>query len=151
MLDIVEHDRVRGPVRSHHRTISPLHRDRAKAMRREPTLAEKKLWRLLRSRQLVSWKFRRQEPVGPYILDFVCFSAKLVVEVDGGQHAEASRDAVRDEWLRQHGFKTVRYWNSDVLGNAEGVLTDLLAHLSGDPSPGSGLAAADLSHKGRGG
>ena len=134
----------------HHRNVSSLQRGRAKAMRREPTFAEKKLWRLLRSRQLCQWKFRRQEPLGVYVLDFVCYSAKLIVEVDGGQHAENRADAVRDAWLSGRGFRTVRYWNSDVLGNPEGVLTDLLSRL-GDPSPGSGCAAADLSHKGRGG
>jgi len=76
-------------------------------------------------------KFRRQVPFGPYILDFVCFERRLVIEVDGGQHAESSVDAARAARLRTEGFEIVRYWNNDVLRNPEGVLTDLLARLEG--------------------
>ena len=87
------------------------------------TDAERKLWAALRRRQLNRWYFRRQAQIGPYIADFVCFDAKLVVEVDGGQHAfDAERDAVRTAWLKSRGFHVLRFWNHDVLLNREGVL-----------------------------
>ena len=98
-------------------------------MRRIATDAERKLWFLLRDRRLDGIKFRRQVPFGPYVLDFVCFERGLVVEVDGGQHAESESDVKRDAYLRAEGFRTVRYWNTDVLKNPDGVLTDLLAQL----------------------
>jgi very-short-patch-repair endonuclease len=98
-------------------------------MRRIATDAERKLWFLLRDRRLDGIKFRRQVPFGPYTLDFVCFERGLVVEVDGGQHAESESDVKRDAYLRAEGFRTVRYWNTDVLKNPDGVLTDLLAQL----------------------
>ena len=98
-------------------------------MRRIATDAERKLWFLLRDRRLDGIKFRRQVPFGPYILDFVCFERGLVVEVDGGQHAESESDVKRDAYLRAEGFRTVRYWNTDVLKNPDGVLTDLVAQL----------------------
>jgi very-short-patch-repair endonuclease len=99
-------------------------------MRRAPTDAERKIWFLLRDRRLDGFKFRRQVPFGPYILDFVCFQPRLVVEVDGGQHADSQADKVRDARLQARGFRIVRYWNTDVLKNPEGVLTDLLAQLA---------------------
>jgi very-short-patch-repair endonuclease len=99
-------------------------------MRRIATDAERKLWLLLRDRRLDGIKFRRQAPFGPYILDFVCFERKLVIEVDGGQHLESPTDKLRDERMAAEGFTVARYWNSDVLKNPEGVLTDLLARLS---------------------
>ena len=98
-------------------------------MRRIATDAERKLWFLLRDRRFDGIKFRRQAPFGPYILDFVCFERGLVVEVDGGQHAESESDVKRNAYLRAEGFRTVRYWNTDVLKNPDGVLTDLLAQL----------------------
>ena len=82
-------------------------------MRRISTDAERRLWLLLRDRRLDGLKFRRQVPFGPYILDFVCFDRRLVIEVDGGQHADSDRDRVRDEYLRAEGFRTVRYWNNE--------------------------------------
>jgi very-short-patch-repair endonuclease len=99
-------------------------------MRRVATDAERKLWLLLRDRRLDGLKFRRQVPFGPYILDLVCFDRKLVIEVDGGQHADSGRDKTRDAFLRAEGFRIARYWNNDVLKNPEGVLTDLLARLA---------------------
>jgi very-short-patch-repair endonuclease len=105
-------------------------------MRRIPTDAERKIWLLLRDRRLDGFKFRRQVPFGTYILDFVCFQSKLVIEVDGGQHADSKADKVRDARLQARGFRIVRYWNTDVLKNPEGVLTDLLAQLAAKgPSP----------------
>ena len=109
--------------------VSPRQRKNARTMRRIATDAERKLWFLLRDRRLDGIKFRRQVPFGPYILDFVCFERGLVVEVDGGQHAESESDVKRDAYLRAEGFRTVRYWNTDVLKNPDGVLTDLVAQL----------------------
>jgi very-short-patch-repair endonuclease len=99
-------------------------------MRRDMTDAERKLWLLLRDRRLDGAKFRRQTPIGPYIADFVCLRRKIIVEADGGQHYENQRDEVRDQWLAGEGYRVVRYSNLDILKNSEGVLTDLLTHLS---------------------
>jgi very-short-patch-repair endonuclease len=98
-------------------------------MRRISTDAERKVWFLLRDRRLDGIKFRRQVPFKNYILDFVCFERKLVVEVDGGQHS-AETDRSRDALLRREGFQVVRYWNNDVLRNPEGALSDLLDRLA---------------------
>ena len=114
---------------SHHQLVRPQQRKNARVMRRVATDAERKLWYLLRDRRFDGIKFRRQVPFGPYIIDFVCFDRRLVVEVDGGQHAESQVDKVRDAYLQAEGFRVVRYWNTDVLKNREGVLTDLLAQL----------------------
>jgi very-short-patch-repair endonuclease len=119
-------------------------------MRRVSTDAERKLWSLLRDRRLDGIKFRRQAPFGPYILDFVCFERRLVIEVDGSQHAESTADAVRDLRLRSEGFEIARYWNNDVLENPEGVLTDLLERLAGKRPLTPPPSAGTLSHKGRG-
>jgi very-short-patch-repair endonuclease len=107
----------------------PLATVRARDMRREPTDAEKKLWLLLRDRRLGGAKFRRQFPIGPYIADFVCLRHKLIVEADGGQHADPRADAVRDRWHRREGYTVIRYGNLDILKNPEGVLTDLWSRL----------------------
>jgi very-short-patch-repair endonuclease len=85
------------------------------AMRREPTDAEAKLWRVLRGGRVGGFKFRRQEQIGPYIVDFVCYERRLVIELDGSQHAENRRDERRDAWLRSRGFEVMRFWNNDVL------------------------------------
>ena len=113
----------------HHQLVKPKQRKHARTMRRISTDAERKLWLLLRDRRLEGIKFRRQVPFGSHILDFVCFERRLVVEVDGGQHADSPADLARDARLQSEGFKVVRYWNNDVLKNPEGVLTDLLARL----------------------
>ena len=94
------------------------------------TEAEQALWKLLRSRRFEGFKFRRQVPLGPYVADFVCFELHLVVEVDGGQHAvRMEEDAERTRWLEAHGFRVVRFWNSDVLTNLGGVSDVLCEHL----------------------
>jgi very-short-patch-repair endonuclease len=103
-------------------------------MRREPTDAERKLWYLLRDRRFVGVKFRRQAPLGRYIVDFVCFQHKLVVEADGGQHYDDNADASRDSWLAQEGYVVVRYSNHDILKNLNGVLEDLAARLPPHPA-----------------
>jgi adenine-specific DNA-methyltransferase len=104
----------------------------ARSLRASQTEAESFLWRRLRDRQLGSAKFRRQVPIGPYIADFACYAARLVVELDGGQHADtAAADATRTAWLEQRGFRVLRFWNHDVLANPEGVLERISEALRG--------------------
>ncbi|MGE0737231.1 MAG: endonuclease domain-containing protein [Alphaproteobacteria bacterium] len=99
---------------------------RARKLRSNLTDAEKRLWNRLRRKQVDGYRFRRQVPLGFYIVDFACLEARLVVEVDGGQHAvDAARDGVRDAWLVANGFRVLRFWNNDVLGNTDGVLAEI--------------------------
>ena len=105
----------------------PLARQRARAMRKAPTDAERALWYALRDRRLQSLKFRRQAPVGPYIADFLCIAHRLIVEADGGQHAESLRDAIRDAWLARAGYRVLRFSNHDVLRQRDSVLATILA------------------------
>jgi very-short-patch-repair endonuclease len=93
------------------------------------TDAEARVWREVRNSRL-GHKFRRQVPVGMYVVDFMCQELKLVVEVDGGQHADNERDKIRTEFLEDLGYKVVRFWNNEVLGNIEGVLSTLTLTLS---------------------
>jgi len=106
----------------------------ARSMRRQPTLAEQKLWSLLRNRRFVGFKFRRQVPIGPYIADFVCYEAKLIIEADGSQHADNARDLVRDAELERRGFRLLRLWNSDILARPAQVADLVWAHLHGAAS-----------------
>ncbi len=95
----------------------------AKALRKNFTDTERLLWRHLRAKQMEGYKFRRQEPIGGYIVDFVCQEKKIVIEVDGGQHSvERERDFERDNWLGGQGYKVLRFWNNEVLMNINGVL-----------------------------
>jgi very-short-patch-repair endonuclease len=95
----------------------------ARKLRKDPTDAERRLWSHLRNKQLGGFRFRRQQPMGPYIVDFFCSDASLIVEVDGGQHdANAEQDATRTRWLEERGYKVLRFWNNEVLANAEGVV-----------------------------
>jgi len=97
-------------------------RERAKALRRDPTEAERALWNHLRMRQLEGHKFRRQQPLGQYIVDFVCLEKRLIVEIDGGQHAEqVDSDAERMAWLEARRFYVLRFWNHHVLHEIEAV------------------------------
>ncbi|WP_404405051.1 endonuclease domain-containing protein [Pelagibacterium halotolerans] len=93
----------------------------AKAMRRNPTEHERKLWLILKCRRFVGYKFRRQVPIGPYIADFVCYAKRLIIELDGSQHADNALDAERDRWLAVKGFAILRFWNNELTENAEGV------------------------------
>jgi very-short-patch-repair endonuclease len=112
-------------------------------LRRSMTRAERVLWGFLRDGQLHGWQFRRQHLFGNYILDFVCIEARLVIEVDGGQHAEQSEaDAMRTIFLNEAGFQVIRFWNNQVLGETEAVLDRVLLALNerkvdgrGTPSP----------------
>jgi very-short-patch-repair endonuclease len=99
----------------------------ARQLRKDLTEAEKYLWYVLRSKNL-GIKFRRQAVIGRYIVDFVCFEKRLIIEVDGEQHAENSVDTTRDQRLRQEGFKVLRFWNHEVLGNREGVVGEIMKH-----------------------
>ncbi|HEX6441704.1 MAG TPA: endonuclease domain-containing protein [Stellaceae bacterium] len=108
---------------------------RARSRRRRRTRAELVLWRHLRDRQVAGCKFVRQEPIGPYFADFLCRERHLVVEVDGGQHADNAADARREATMRGLGYRTMRVWNNDVLGNIEGVLQMLSAELEYPPHP----------------
>lgn len=93
----------------------------ARELRRNPTDTERLLWQKLRYWQVDGCKFRRQQPVGPYIVDFVCLEKRLIVELVGGQHAErANYDGDRDAWLRDQGFVVLRFWNNDVMQNIDG-------------------------------
>jgi very-short-patch-repair endonuclease len=102
----------------------------AQRLRNDATDAERHLWSHLNRRQLGGYKFSRQMPVGPFICDFMCREASLVVELDGGQHAELGReDAHRTEYIEAEGYRVLRFWNNEVVGNAEGVLATILAKL----------------------
>jgi very-short-patch-repair endonuclease len=108
----------------------------AKRLRRNQTDVEKNLWMALRSRQINHLKFRRQVPLGKYIVDFVCFEKRLIIELDGGQHADAKDyDQERTNWLELQGFKVVRFWNNDVIENIEGVLTRIIELTALPPHP----------------
>jgi very-short-patch-repair endonuclease len=105
--------------------------DRARTLRRHSTDVEALLWSRLRNRALGGHKFRRQRPVGPYVVDFVCLELALIIEVDGGQHALRRReDARRTEWLESEGLRVLRFWNHEVLQNLEGVLWTIEEALS---------------------
>ena len=98
-------------------------------MRREPAEAEDRLWNELRDRRLDRIKFRRQVPVGRYIADFVCLDAKLVVEIDGSQHAKSEYDAERSAELKARGFRVPRFWNDDVLRDLNSVCDTIIAYV----------------------
>lgn len=104
----------------------------AKRLRRDATLAEQKLWQQLRSRRLAGLKFRRQMPIGPYVVDFICLEQGLVIEVDGSQHGTQTNqmhDEARTAYLNQQGFRVIRVWNNDVLGRLNSVLNFILLSL----------------------
>jgi very-short-patch-repair endonuclease len=115
----------------------------ARTLRRRSTNAEKLLWHNLQGKQLECYKFRRQQPIGPYIVDFVNFEKRIVIELDGGQHAiEKENDIKRDTWLNSEGFEVLRFWNNEIFENLEGVL-DVIRKKLLSPSP-------NPSHQGRG-
>jgi very-short-patch-repair endonuclease len=109
---------------------------RSRELRNNATDAERKLWRHLRNRQLCRTRFNRQVPIGPFICDFVARTAKLIIELDGGQHAiRTAEDNRRTRFLNIHGYRVLRFWNNDVLENVEGVLAAIEAALNDSPSP----------------
>ncbi|MDO8289957.1 MAG: DUF559 domain-containing protein [Parvibaculum sp.] len=110
----------------------------ARFLRKNQTDAERKLWRELRYLKQYGFHFRRQVPMRQYVTDFICHSAKLVIELDGGQHDEIkaiASDARRTAWLETQGYKVLRFWNNDVLLNVEGVQTAIRAELRLDCPP----------------
>ena len=126
---------------------------RAKRLRREMTDAERKLWSVLRNRQLEGAKFRSQKPIGFYVVDFVCQERRLVVEADGGQHSENLTDERRTSFLNSKGYHVIRFWNNDILENLDGVVQTIAAALSSphparasrespSPSRGEGISGA---------
>jgi adenine-specific DNA-methyltransferase len=120
------------------RTPEGMSNSTARALRKRPTEAESKLWAGLRELGPAGYKFRRQSPVGRYVCDFVCFSRKLIVEVDGSQHAENTvGDQQRTKWLESRGFRVLRFWNGEVLRDAQTVLDVIFSVLqeSDDPLP----------------
>ncbi len=126
-LALRERDRVRG---------SGALRSLARAQRQQATDAERLLWRHLRGRQLMGFKFRRQVVIEPYIVDFVCLEAKLIIEADGGQHAEqATYDIRRTTCLETMGYRVMRFWNHEILKELHSVLEQILAALIEAPSP----------------
>ena len=112
------------------RRIVPETRTRARRLRKDSTDTEGALWNLIRNRQLLGYKFRRQVPVVKYIADFVCLERRLIIELDGGQYQEQTDyDAGRTRCLESQGFMVIRFWNSEVLGNPEGVQQAILTAL----------------------
>jgi very-short-patch-repair endonuclease len=118
------------------------------------TDAERRLWHRLRDRRLAGFKFVRQEGIGRYVADFCCRDEKLIVEIDGGQHAESEHDRIRDAWLVSQGYRVLRFWNAEIMNDTAGVLDTILAALP--PSPrlrGEGrapLGGGEASPKGDG-
>ncbi len=110
--------------------ISPKIKNNSRHLRNNMTDVERMLWAKVRSRQLQGFRFRRQHPIGRYIVDFVCLELKLIIELDGGQHMDQRQyDTNRSQWLQINGFKTVRFWNSDILDNPDGVMQTIYMHL----------------------
>ncbi len=105
----------------------------ARGLRKRMTEAEHVLWKALRGKRLEGLKFRRQEPIGPFIVDFVCFERKLIVEAEGSQHfhgEQKSKDAERDRWLHEQGFEILRFNNTEIMSSTEGVVLEILNHTS---------------------
>jgi very-short-patch-repair endonuclease len=116
--------------------IERLDRERARLLRRQPTRAERQLWRILHNPRLASWHFRRQHPIPPYVVDFACLRAKLVIEADGPQHGpENLHDRKRDTFLRRLRWRILRFCNDEILNDPDYVLAAIQAHL--DPHPAS--------------
>jgi very-short-patch-repair endonuclease len=124
---------LKGEGVAKRRKGAPLVNLRARYLRRNMTEAERLLWKMLRRKQFDGFRFRRQHPIGPYIADFFCPAAKLIVELDGGQHAEEEhvlRDRVRTSWLRSRGCRVLRIWNNELTQNPEDVREAIYAALA---------------------
>jgi len=111
--------------------LSVMAEPRARELRIAMTDAERRLWSALRGRRLEGYKFRRQYPLGPFIVDFACLEHRLVVEADGGQHADSDDDRRRTAWLERRGWRVVRFWNNDILANPGGVQEVVMQELEG--------------------
>jgi very-short-patch-repair endonuclease len=143
-----------GQQPAHHRAISEVTRNRARSLRHNMTEAEKRLWYWLRAHRFNGIAFRRQTPIGPYIVDFVSHELRLVIEIDGGQHAESKSDAPRTDWLNSKDYRVLRFWNSEVLKNRDSVLARIANAIrrARPPSrhPRTAFASGDLPLKGGG-
>ena len=139
---------LRGEVAAQRRVRGSV--SRARSLRSNSTDAERRFWGMARNRQLAGYKFVRQFLIGPYIADFACREAALVVELDGGQHSENVRDDVRTAYINAQGYSLLRFWNNDVLNNLESVQEAVLSALALNPSPNLRYAPATLSPQGRG-
>ena len=117
-----------------HRTVPSKLRGFARKLRHVATPHEEQLWEVLRNRRFVDYKFRRQVPIGSYIVDFACLSARLIVELDGGQHSESATDPVRDAWLSSQRFRILRIWNNELHDNRDGVMEAIWLALK-EPQP----------------
>ena len=147
--------RVRGVPSNDERGRARELRDRAREMRANPTPAERRLWTMLRDRRMPAAKFRRQHVIAPYIVDFACLERWLIVEADGGQHADSRSDLKRDSYLEHLGFRVLRFWNNEVLENASGVFEMIYTALHTPhpptaaqwvpPSPRRGEGLGDLN------
>jgi very-short-patch-repair endonuclease len=125
----------------------------ARGFRNNQTDAEALLWAELRDRRLAGFRFSRQVRTGRFITDFCCRAEKLIVELDGGQHAESENDDQRTHWLNQQGYSVLRFWNNEIVASRQSVLETILAVLERritTPSPGLRFTPADLSPAGRG-
>ncbi len=101
----------------------------ARKLRKKQTPEEAKLWYFLRSRRFQNYKFRRQFPIGQYVVDFICLSKRLIIELDGGQHNQSAEDVIRDKYLNCQNFTILRFWNNDVNQNLESVLDKIYTEL----------------------
>lgn len=122
---------------------------RAKRLRRDMTDAERKLWSALRNSQLNGAKFRRQQPIGPFVADFVCQERWLIVEADGGQHSQSVTDTRRTAYLEGKGYRVLRFWNNDILTNPDGVAQVIAAALS-PPHPAQASLQSPSPSRGEG-
>jgi very-short-patch-repair endonuclease len=110
----------------------------AKMLRSNQTCEEQKLWQILRGSRLMNFKFRRQVPIDDFIVDFICFEQKLIIEIDGGQHFGSEKDVLRDAKLKALGFRVLRFWNNEITSNFDSVMAVILQQLqtkSPLPSP----------------
>jgi very-short-patch-repair endonuclease len=121
---------------------------RAKRLRRTLTEAELRLWQILRSRQFKGAKFRRQQPIGPFIVDFVCHQHRLIIEADGGQH-DVAKDSPRTAFLANAGYRVVRFWNNDIMTNIDGV-AQLIASELATPHPAQAAPESPSPSRGEG-
>lgn len=108
---------------------------RARELRLNSTDAERRLWRHLRNHQVNGWQFRRQHPVPPYFADFACVEARLIVEADGGQHADNDADLKRTAYLEKRGWRVLRFWNNEILESTDHVIETIAAALGPHPNP----------------
>ncbi|MBU0499342.1 MAG: DUF559 domain-containing protein [Gammaproteobacteria bacterium] len=122
-------------------------REFARHLRSHMTESENRLWRHLRAHRLNGEKFRRQQPIGPYVVDFVHFGVRLIVEADGGQHNDAPYDELRDNWLREQGFTVMRFWNNEIMGNLDVVLATVMDAVTNHPSPPAPLPQGERGER----